>query len=370
MRRVRLPWFACFTCGFAVLAIAANARAALVFESRPPGSAGGGQSIGTNVFPGHTFRFLERTEVTALGAYVSTFSTQSVFAGLYRLGTTNSNPDVVNDSNLLGTTLLLVPGGTTNVTGALSSPLTLEPGWYSFITGTGRHGASAGSFSVTLPNTGTAASPQAWSLPYTMNATTNARTFSATTIRFFAEGQTLPPLPPTPGAFLMETARPAARWSQQNSSVNANFFWGTRFDVTDPTHVYEASSWLSNGSGGPIFAAIVALASPTANPLPITHPSFASTIVASTLINVGTPSEEYAGDFGGLKLQPGSYALIFGSGMFGATGTAQIMQVNDQILKPGSLVWGGSFWANSSTNFRMSLKGIVVPEPAGIVHLA
>lgn len=344
------------------LAALAPAHASIIFETRPSGVAGGGQGIGANIFPGHTFRVHDRIDVSALGAYVSAFADNSVFAALYRLSTPDTLPDVIGESNFLGATLLNVgPGGASDVSGVTS--LTIEPGWYSLILGTGRHGATAANGAVSLNNTGTAAHPDTWSLPYTINATTNARTLSGSTTRYFIEGATLPPAPVTPDTYLFETARPTARWSSSTFFVNNTTFWGARFDLTETTYIDEAATWLRNGTGT-IFAAIVELASPGANPPAPGTPDFASAVVASALIDVGSASDEYAANFGGLELAPGSYALVFGTGLLGATGASGIMAVSDQTLPADHINWTGSFWSTGAgIDYRFVLRGSTIPTP-------
>ncbi|TVQ32243.1 MAG: hypothetical protein EA376_06225 [Phycisphaeraceae bacterium] len=347
----------------ALFASFSPADASIIFENRPPGNVGGGQSIGDN-FPGHTFRLHERTEVSALGAYVSAFSDQSVFAALYRVATPDTLPDVINESNFLGATLLNV-GASAGVPSDVSGPISLmlEPGWYSILTGRGRHGATAFQFGVSLNNTGTAAHPDSWGNAYTINPATNARVLSSATTRYFVEGGVLPPAPTDPYAFKFETARSHARWSSSSFFINDSTFWGTRFDITETTFIDEASSWLRSGNGS-IFYAIVELSSPGANPPLPTDPGFASSVVASALVDVGAGSDEYAADFGGLELAPGSYALVLGTGLFGATGSANIMEVSDQILPSESLNWFGTNWSSGPPiNYRFAISGTIIPTP-------
>jgi hypothetical protein len=291
------------------------------------------------------------------------FTTNTSFAAIYKINTPASVPDVAGDSNLLGSTLLQLPGGFTqsDVSGALS--LTLEPGWYAVVAGTGRYGATAADFDVQLPDTGTASSSQVFDPAYTINSSNNNRTLTANRFRFFATGQTVAPVSPPPGTFLMETARPTAMWNSSTFYIDSSNFWATRFTITDPTELSTVGSWLTSGNGS-IFAAIVALPNPGANPAAPSGGTFTN-LVASTLINVSSAADEYTGTFDGVTLQPGSYALILGSGMLGATGSAGILGVSDQIVSPGSIAWLGSSWGNlSSLSFRMALTGSIVPEPA------
>jgi hypothetical protein len=200
-----------------------------------------------------------------------------------------------------------------------------------------------------------------------MNATTNVKTLSSATGRFFVEGSVLPPSAPPRRSFLIETARDYARWDNSWAPMQSDLLYGTRFTITEETKVDEVSSWLTDGQGT-IFAAILSLPSPSANPLPPTHPNFLSTVVGTTLISVGDPSDEYTGSFGGLTLQPGSYALMLGRDRFGASGTAGIMGVSDQFAGHPSIRWTGSGWFTTPNPwFRLALNGVTVPEPGTIV---
>lgn len=347
-------------CALGASAAPSHAGPGLVFESRAPGTAGGGQGISPTIFPGHTFRLTEPAEVTALGALLDIDAGESVFGAIYDLGPPTQVPDVAGDSNLIDVALIeAASSGTIEVTGPLS--LTLDAGWYAFVLGTGRHGANAGQFDVSLPNTGTASSSQVWQLPYTMNATTNARTFSSSTPRAFIEGQFITPEPPDASLFCYDTATDWVRLSAQSMFIDSNTFWGTRFEVTETTTVDEAGVWLTSGSGE-IFAAILEIDSPTADPLPPSHPLFDDSVAASTLITVASGTGEYTGDLAGAELEPGHYALVFGSGLFGADGEALIPSLSDPdyVTNPGCIVWSGAFWSEfPDTTYRMFVKGSV-----------
>lgn len=330
----------------------------IVFESRAPGAnIGGGLSVSANI-NGHTFRLRERTTVTGIGMHASAFSNQTIYAGIYKLGTPWSTPDAVGESNLLGTTLLNVPvGGPTQISAPLS--MTLEPGWYAVMTGTGRHGATAPTFGVTITPVDTPTTPNSIG-PYSINATTNARVFQGTSTRYFVTGETLPPQPPSPTEFLMESARPSAMWNNAGYELSSTVFRGTRFTVDRTARIGRVGAWMMNGTGQ-MFAAIVRLSAPGAPLPPVGSTAFNNNLVATTLIDVGSAADEYTADFGGVELQPGAYALVLGSGMFGATGSAHIIGLQDEVVIPDGLVWTGSWWANGPPYFRMFLSGIV-PE--------
>lgn len=337
---------------------AAGAPDAIVFESRAPGEAGGGLSVGST-FPGHTFRLLERTQVNALTVRAQSWSPGSIFAAVYRLGTPDSIPDVQGDSALLGTTLITVDGPLGDYSGAIS--LALEPGWYAILTGTGRHGATAPAFATSLINTGTPTTPQSLG-PYSINPATNARTFQGATTRFAVIGYALPPVPVPASRFLMQTAGPATWWEAASYPLTSSSFFGSRFEVTNTARVDRVGAWMRGGNGQ-VFAAIVRLNGASANPPPVGSPDFLARVVGSALIPVSGGPDEYSGSFGGLELVPGHYALVFGTGLFGASSDAGMMSVADQVIHPGSIWWTGIYWGSLSINYRMILEGIV-PELA------
>ena len=335
----------------------------IVFESRAPSNASGsGLEISSDFVHAHTFRVTEPTHVTEIGAYIQSYQPAWVYAALYRLDTPDSWPDVANESNLLGTTQLLVgiPAGPPLTVGGYLS-LTLQPGWYAIGVGTGRHGATAPDGVASLINTGTPTTPNSRG-PYSIDASTNGVSLQSETLRFYVRGETLTTPPPSSTEFLMESARPWAWWDFSSHIITDQVHFGTRFEVEKTARVDRVSVWMEHGNGQ-VFAAIVRLPSADAVPLPYDHPDFADSLVGTTLIDIGDPARDYAGDFGGLELEPGHYALLFGSGRFGAAGGGDIMRVSNGIVIPGPLAWAGSFWGvlDDVPVYRMSLSGIV-PE--------
>ncbi len=335
----------------------------LLFESRTPGLTGGGVSLSVDRAHGHSFRLLEPTQLTGLGIgnLVSFADDISVFAAIHRIGTSFSIPDVVNDSSLLGTALIELNAGPAS-DGFAALDLTLEPGWYAILTGAGRYGASAGNSQVTMTNTGTATTANSYG-PYNMAYDTGARSLQGVSTRFFVEGSTIA-APTDPNRYLMETARPSAWFTGESQPISAQSFRGTRFEITRPTRIDSVGGWFRNGSGE-ILAAIVTLSGPTALPLPPSNAQFINSVVGSTLIPVADLADEYSADFGGLELAPGHYALVFGSGVLGAGGEAQMMVVNDQLVTDQSLIWLGSSWVQINPLWRMVLTGFLPDLQAG-----
>jgi hypothetical protein len=365
----------------AILAFAAFAQGAYasdpyVFESSAAGNGGGG--IGVSANPnGLTFRLTQRTAISEVGAELSRYGSTNytVYAALYRVGTPVSTPDVANDGNLLATALLTVDS-TTPVDASAPLSATLDPGWYALVIGTGRHGATApGTGAAAIINgTGNPTAAKTWG-PYAVNAGTNASSLQGVDIRLFLRGQTLPPPTPSPSDFLTQTTQPYAWWSSGYLSIP---YFATRFSLARNTRVSRTSAWFYAGGSGNAFAAILRLDSPT-SPLPNPGTTgFTNAVVASTLVPIGSASDEYAGTFDDLALTPGSYALVYGTGMFGATGSIRMMAIAaDDMSGSGVYGWTDSMWFGPDFyDVRMALSGIVpqlevTPDPAdfGVVPL-
>jgi uncharacterized repeat protein (TIGR01451 family) len=358
-----------FAALFALAAFAHGARAdePWAFESSAPGNAGGGLAVSANL-SGITFRVTERIEVSEVGAELNRLgsATHTVYAALYRVGTPVSTPDAVGEGGLLATALLTVDS-TTPVDVAAPLSATLEPGWYSLVVGTGRHGATAPDFFATLNHTGQPTAPQTWG-PYTVNATTNAFVLQGVNLRVFLHGHTLPPIAPSSSAFLAQTTLPDAGWGNGFWTIDANHPFAMRFSLARNTRVGRTSAWFYAGGSGSVFAAILRTASPTSTlPSPGSQ-AFADAVVASTLVPAGGASGEYAGVFNDVALAPGSYALVYGTGAYGANGTANPMALGDHVVGTGAWQWVGSTWF-SGAKVRFALEGIipqleVAPDPA------
>jgi hypothetical protein len=331
----------------------------VIFESRPPGYVGGGLSVTGQSVNGHTFRVTERTQVTRVGAFLHSFAPGSVYMALHRVDTPVSTLDAANESDLVATAVLELPGGDPV---EISAPMdaTLEPGWYAVVVGTGRHGATLPEFNATVPNTGTVGTPQTWG-PYSVRRDGNQMVLQAATTRYLVLGYALPPEPPPATDFLFETVRPHAWWG--SGLMELDTYIGTRFTIDRPTRIDRVSTWMGYGSGS-VFAAILPLPSATAYPPEPQSPAFEASMIASAVIDIGHPVEEYGADFGGLMLAPGHYALVFGANRFGASGMGSLITVDDSIAHPDTIHYldAGGFWfTDPQYHYSMRLTGIV-PE--------
>lgn len=156
-----------------------------------------------------------------------------------------------------------------------------------------------------------------------------------------------------------------------SSGVLPEVFSGVRFQLSDPVLTsrigghFVADPRLGSTS---FFGAIVRLESGT--DFPDSGNLSTPDVVDATLLTFPHPSAEVFGDLE-VRLDPGWHALVFGSGLFGATGGGAAVLNNPDIGSP--MYFGhqpSSSWFEISPphgpfeNFRLVLEGIVVPEPS------
>lgn len=115
-------------------------------------------------------------------------------------------------------------------------------------------------------------------------------------------------------------------------------YLGSRFHLDRTVNVTAVGGHLS-GTGfanQQIFAAIISLASPTA--LPIGNPFDPGELVATTTFDPGRPGSDVRTPLAA-TLAPGDYALVFGSGLFGATGDAGLEATGTPLPGNSILLW-------------------------------
>ncbi len=194
-------------------------------------------------------------------------------------------------------------------------------------------------------------------------------------------------LPPTMN--ILETAQPSSELGTGGNALGDTQFMAARFSVSAPTQITSVGGNIGSGpSRESLFAAIVRLSGPGAVPVPGTWPNAQSAfnpqdIVGTTLFTAFPPevSRHITIPFSRL-LEPGHYALVFGSGMFGATaigympennpvnpGQASLMGWWDTFQDPetGKILWHWNEMPLYPTTMRFVVQGYVVPEPAAAV---
>jgi len=123
-------------------------------------------------------------------------------------------------------------------------------------------------------------------------------------------------------------------------SVSATQFIGWRFQLDSALLLTQVGAHLL-GMNGELFAAVVRLDDIEA--FPTGAPFSAVETVASVTFTAPLPSNEILVPVEG-TLAPGSYALVFGTGMFGATGTGAIPNTPSQTNIPPTESSSYIFW--------------------------
>ncbi|NOZ38879.1 MAG: hypothetical protein GXP24_01465 [Planctomycetes bacterium] len=124
-----------------------------------------------------------------------------------------------------------------------------------------------------------------------------------------------------------------------------------------------------SSSEGTFFGAIVAL--DDENDFPDSGDFSTPDFLGSTLLTFPVLSDEVFGDLS-LSLDPGWYALIFGSGLFDTTGGGGAVRNGTDLGSPTYIGFqpGNPGWRNttrSGSNERFFVNGQIVPEAASEV---
>jgi hypothetical protein len=150
-------------------------------------------------------------------------------------------------------------------------------------------------------------------------------------------------------------------------------FTGIRFELTQPAVMKRVGGHfvVDPGHDDSFFGVIVRLNDAT--DFPDSGDLSTPDVVGQTLLSFPNTSAEVFGDLE-LPLGPGWYALVFGSGLFGATGRGAALANNPDIGTPSYIAFlPNSQWVDFSTlpgpfeNFRLVVEGYFVPEPNSII---
>jgi hypothetical protein len=148
--------------------------------------------------------------------------------------------------------------------------------------------------------------------------------------------------------------------------LTSDQFLGARFEITAPTTVTGIGGHLE-GFFGSIFGSIIALDSMDA--LPQGSPFAGGEVLASTVFTPDSPSSDYRTPLS-VTLAPGTYALVFGSGLFGATGMGVMAENNTDLSGASYFWWDGSrssWYDGGFSNARFVVEGdSAVPEPTTV----
>jgi len=154
------------------------------------------------------------------------------------------------------------------------------------------------------------------------------------------------------GEIIFESAAsgPTGQVSGAYNVVDSASFLGVNFQITSTVTTGSVGGHLNDfDEGAPIFGAIVALDGPS--DVPNSSDLSSGDLLGAALIAPLDPSENVAGNLR-LRLTPGWYALVLGSGRFGASGEA-------------------GAWSNNIPDGRSQIyairqsDGLVIPQSAG-----
>jgi hypothetical protein len=145
-------------------------------------------------------------------------------------------------------------------------------------------------------------------------------------------------------AVVLESAVLGATGRIGGTSVTVSQFVGWRFETSERLAVERVGGHLLSfpDQPGQIFAALVRLQS--IDSVPLGAAFTAQEVVATTTFRPPFPSDEVLAPLAA-TLTPGSYTLVFGTGLFGATGAGALHIGDDQPDIPPTDISSFIFWS-------------------------
>lgn len=148
------------------------------------------------------------------------------------------------------------------------------------------------------------------------------------------------------------------------SNITPAVFAGVRFQLTETVNTTQIGGHFVDENNDTFFGAIVQL--DDENDFPDSADLSSTDVLGHTELTFPVPSDEVFGDLK-LSLDPGWYALVFGSGLFGVNGDGAAPLTNPDIATPQYIAFQPSVgWLNLEgflSDFRFVVQGNVVPEP-------
>ena len=149
------------------------------------------------------------------------------------------------------------------------------------------------------------------------------------------------------------------------TNVNTHVYTGVRFQLTQPVLTTKIGGHFVDRQNGNFFGAIVAL--DDEDDFPDSGDLSTADVLGHTELTFPVPSAEVFGDIN-LALEPGWYALVFGSGLFGASGDGAAPSNNLGIGAPDFIGYQTGFgWGSRLAGRRFAIKGTIVPEPTMLI---
>lgn len=152
------------------------------------------------------------------------------------------------------------------------------------------------------------------------------------------------------------------------TTVSEFIFPGVRFELTQPIRTSSIGGHFASQANGEFFGAIVAL--DDENDFPNSNDLSTPDVLGTTMLTFPNPSAEVSGDLS-LHLDPGWYALVFGSGLFETSGSGGAVRNGVDLGDPAYIGYGPNLqwfnldiFQNPFDNHRFVITGTLVPEPA------
>ena len=180
---------------------------------------------------------------------------------------------------------------------------------------------------------------------------------------------------------LGSTGIPAMEVGFQNvpaTNVAVGRFVGSRFLIEEPAVITSIGGHFVGPFGNEessFFGSLVSLSEE--NDFPDSRDLSTPDVLGHTILSFPAISEEIVGDLS-LTLQPGWYAVVFGSGLFGASGRGAALTNSSDSNQASFINWSpnipGDGWFNREIlrpeingDLRFVVNGFIVSEPSGAV---
>ena len=157
---------------------------------------------------------------------------------------------------------------------------------------------------------------------------------------------------------IFETTTTPTPGQPDNAVLSSWQFMGNIFVLNSPTHIDGIGTYADVTDGGTIFGAIISLPNLNSGTKPSGNPFDSTTLVSTTLQPGSTQAVVFAPV--SVDLAAGDYAVVFGTGYYGATstfgtfgisnGTALSLPAGENQISWGSYCSGGTVycWTNES----------------------
>jgi hypothetical protein len=151
------------------------------------------------------------------------------------------------------------------------------------------------------------------------------------------------------------------------ANLNSNAFNGVRFELVQPAVIAQVGGHFvgSPNNDAMLFAAIIEL--DNESDFPDSADLSTPDVLGNAILNFPEPSDKVVGDLE-LSLDPGWYALVFGSGLFGTGGDGAALLNNSDVGTQSYIGYLSGFgWGTRQPGMYFVITGTIIPEPSCFV---